>query len=67
MAIKNSSGAKPRKRAIESSTKSLRMNVFSVRVAAISWSCSVLISGDYIGFVSTIEGPFNSVCMQGAE
>jgi hypothetical protein len=67
MAIMNWSGAKPPKRAIESSTKSLRINVFSACVATTSLSCSIVASGEYIGFVSAIEGPSSSVCMQGAE
>jgi hypothetical protein len=67
MAIMNSSGAKPPKRTIESSTKSLRINVFSVRVATTSLYCSVVASDEYIGFMSAIEGTFSSMCMQGTD
>jgi hypothetical protein len=67
MATMNSSGAKPPKRAIESSTKSLRIDVVSARVATTSLSSSVVASGEQIGFAAAIEGPFSSVCMQGAE
>jgi hypothetical protein len=67
MAIMNSSGAKPPKRTIESSTKSLRINVVSTRVATTSFSCAVVASGEHIGFMAAIEGPFSSVCMLGAE
>jgi len=67
MAVMNSSGAKAPKRAIEPSTKSPQINVFSVHLATTSLSRSVVASGEYIGFMSAIEGPFSSVCMQGAD